>query len=193
MKTIRPLALLLLLALSACAYIAPLQPRSTYYVMRHLHTPAGVQDPDLTEEGRRQAALLASWFTSNPPAAIFVSNTKRAQQTAAPLAARLGIEPRIYDPADTAGLIGEVMKEPPPVLIVGHSNTVPDIVTGLGGERPAPLVHTDFGDIWVIEQGRRTVRTRIANSRSTPAAIASSLRIRSLRSAISIRSVTGLA
>jgi phosphohistidine phosphatase SixA len=159
------LAALLLLALSACAYIAPRQPASTFYVMRHLHTPAGATDPDLTEEGRRNAELLAGFFTANPPASIFVSNTKRAQQTAAPLAVRLGITPIVYDPADTAGLIGEVMKEPAPVLIVGHSNTVPDIVQALGGTRPDALTHADFGDVWTISGARRTVRrTRLGGS-----------------------------
>ena len=151
------LAALLVLALAACAYMAPIQAPSTYYVVRHLHTPEGAADPDLTEEGQRHAQLLADWFEGQEaPATIFVSTTKRAQQTAAPLAAKLGITPRLYDPRDTPGLIAEVMKEPPPVLIVGHSNTVPEIVAALGGERPGPLVHEDFGDVWKISGSRRT-------------------------------------
>lgn len=163
MPLFRLVPLLLALLLGACAYIAPIQPPSTFYVMRHLHTPAGLPDPDLTQEGRRQAQLLADWFANDPPVTIFVSNTKRAQQTAAPLAARLGITPRIYDPGDTPGLIGEILKEPAPVLIVGHSNTVPDIVQALGGARPGPLTHEDFGDIWVISGPRRTVTRRRLN------------------------------
>ena len=161
-KLLRPLALLALIALAACAYIAPIQPRAVYYVMRHLDTPQGVQDPGLTEQGRQRAERLAEFFGDNPPASILVSDTRRARETAAPLAARLGIEPRVYDATDTAGLIAEISKEPPPVLIVGHSNTVPEIIERLGGERPAPLAHEDFGDIWRIEQGRReTLRRRI--------------------------------
>jgi broad specificity phosphatase PhoE len=153
----------LLLILAGCAFIAPVQPAATFYVMRHLHTPAGATDPDLTAEGQRQAQLLANHFASEPPATIFVSNTKRAQQTAAPLAARLGITPIIYDPRDTAGLLSEMVKEPPPVLVIGHSNTVPDIVAGLGGARPAPLTHEDFGDIWRIK-GRSVTRSKLAGS-----------------------------
>lgn len=155
MNPSRLVLLLAALVLGACAFIAPIQPASTFYVMRHLHTPEGVQDPDLTPEGQRNAALLANWFGEAPPAAIFVSNTKRAQQTAAPLAARLGLTPRIYDPRDTSFLITEIMKEPPPVLVVGHSNTVPDIVQGLSGRRSEQLTHEDFGDIWVISGDRR--------------------------------------
>jgi phosphohistidine phosphatase SixA len=160
------LAAMFALALAACAYIAPLQPPSTYYVMRHLNTPEGVRDPDLTEEGRRQAERLVVWFEGRePPATIFVSSTKRARQTAAPLAARLGITPVVYDPADTPALIAEVLKEPPPVLIVGHSNTVPDIIAALGGERPAPLVHEDFGDVWTISgSGRGTTRMKLGQT-----------------------------
>ena len=61
-----------------------------------------------------------------------------------------GSTPIVYDPADTPGLIARVRAGPLPALIVGHSNTVPDIVAALGGERPAPLVHEDFGDIWRV-------------------------------------------
>lgn len=158
---VRLLLAALLLALVGCAYIAPIQPASTFYVVRHLHTPAGATDPELTEEGRRQAVLLADRLAAAPPATIFVSDTRRARQTAAPLAERLGITPIVYDPGNTPLLITEVMKEPAPVLIVGHSNTVPDIVAALSGERPAPLVHEDFGDLWEI-RGRRVTRSKIA-------------------------------
>ena len=153
------LAALLPLIVSGCAYMAPLQPAATFYVMRHLNTPEGVSDPDLTPEGQRQAERLGNWFPGiEPPVTIFVSTTRRAQQTAAPLAARLGITPKLYDPADTPGLIAEVLKEPAPVLIVGHSNTVPDIVQALGGARPGPLVHEDFGDVWTIRGGATSVQ-----------------------------------
>lgn len=160
MRIVAGLSALALLVLAGCAYIAPLQPAATFYVMRHLNTPAGATDPDLTPEGQRNAELLANQFPNEPPASIFVSNTKRAQQTAAPLAAKLGLTPRVYVPGDTAALIDEVMKEPPPVLIVGHSNTVPDIIAALRGRRPEPLTYEDFGDIWRIS-GDRPTTTRL--------------------------------
>jgi broad specificity phosphatase PhoE len=155
----------LLLILAGCMMHVPTPPGPDFYVMRHLNTPEGVPDPDLTEEGQRNARLLADWFTGEPPVTIFVSNTKRAQQTAAPLAAKLGITPIVYDPRDTPALIADVMKEPNPVLIVGHSNTVPDIVAGLGGTPPGPLVHADFGDIWHISGPQRvTTRAKLGGS-----------------------------
>jgi broad specificity phosphatase PhoE len=140
----------------------PAAAQGNVYVMRHLNTPAGQADPDLLPEGQRTAEALVSWFQGEPPAAIFVTDYKRTRQTVAPLAARLGLTPIVYNPADTPGLIARVRAEHGAVLIVGHSNTVPDIVAALGGTRPAALVHEDFGDVWRVTPDGATTRTRIA-------------------------------
>jgi broad specificity phosphatase PhoE len=162
MSLLRLILPLLLLLVGACQLPPVEQPGPDFYVMRHLHTPAGASDPDLTPEGQRQARLVANWFKGEPPAVIFVSDTKRARQTAAPLAAKLRLEPVVYDPRNMPALIAEIQKSPNPALIVGHSNTVPDIVAALGGVRPAPLTHEDFGDIWHVSGPQRTVtRSRI--------------------------------
>ena len=136
------------------------------YVVRHLNTPEGQPDPDLLQEGRAAAVALADMmetdrFEGRRPVAIYVSDYKRTRQTAAPAAARLALNVTVYDPRDTAGLIARVRAEPGPVLIVGHSNTVPDIVAALGGTRPAPLTHPDFGDLWIVEPGGATTKLRI--------------------------------
>jgi broad specificity phosphatase PhoE len=151
---------LLLIALAALV-AAPALAQSTVYVVRHLNTPAGQSDPDLLPEGRQAAEALASWFGDAPPGAIYLTEYKRTRQTAQPLAARLGLTPIVYDPRDTPALIARVRQARGPVLIVGHSNTVPDIIEALGGTRPAPLVHEDFGDIWRIDPNGTTRRLRI--------------------------------
>ena len=141
----------------------PLTPN--IYVMRHLHTPKGVKDPDLTAEGRAHAEALAQWLSGDPPSVIFVSNTKRASQTAAPSARRFAVTPQTYDPSDTPALIARVMQAKGTVLVVGHSNTVPDIVAGFGGERPGDLGHEDFGDIWhIVGPTRTTTRENLSRN-----------------------------
>ena len=159
------LLVIALLALAGCATISAPAPPATY-VMRHLNTPAGERDPDLLPEGQRAAAALVGWFQRERarPTAIYVSDYKRTRQTAAPLAQRLGLQLTLYDPADTPALIARIRAERGPVLIVGHSNTVPDIVAALGGTRPGPLVHEDFGDIWIIPPDGTTHRRRIAGN-----------------------------
>ena len=145
------LALLMLLACSTNPEAsAGARTESAFYVMRHLQKAEGT-DPALSAEGTANAQRLTAWFEGRPkPTAIFVSTTRRARETAAPLAAALGVTPREYNPADTPALLARVRAEAGSVLVVGHSNTVPDIVAGLGGARPAPLAETDYGSIWVI-------------------------------------------
>jgi probable phosphoglycerate mutase len=55
----------------------------------------GHSDPELTELGRRQAQAIAERLDGARPAAFFVTPLRRTQQTARPLAERLGVEPVI--------------------------------------------------------------------------------------------------
>jgi broad specificity phosphatase PhoE len=160
MTLFRPLAALLVLAAAACATTAPGPAQPSWYVMRHLQKAQG-QDPALSAEGASKAERLASWFAVDPPAAIYVSTTRRARETAAPVAARLGVSVKEYDPRDTPGLVARVKAEAGTVLVVGHSNTVPEIVAQLGGARPADLAETDYGDIFRVRRDGSAERLRL--------------------------------
>ena len=52
-------------------------------------------DPPLSEVGRAQAEAVGEWLAEESIDRIIVSPLRRAQETAAPLARRLGIEPEI--------------------------------------------------------------------------------------------------
>ena len=161
MALFRPLAALLILALAACQTTPPPPKGPSYYVMRHLQKGEG-QDPPLSDAGRANARRLIGFFAADPPRVIYVSTTRRASETAAPLARKLRAKVRRYDPGNTNAMVARVLAERGPVLVVGHSNTVPDIVEKLGGERPASLAETDYGDVWHLwGTPRRTERVRI--------------------------------
>jgi phosphohistidine phosphatase SixA len=167
--------LLLLPALAACApatvetmngsastpVAQPVTTQPSRYVMRHLQRGAG-DDPALTEEGRRNAERLIDFFADDPPSAIFVSDTRRARETAAPLAARLGLAVAEYKALDAAGVAERAAQQGGTVLIVGHSNTVPAIVEALGGTAPPMLDDAAFGDVWHVSGAdRRTDKLRV--------------------------------
>jgi probable phosphoglycerate mutase len=55
----------------------------------------GHSDPELAPEGRAQAEKLAERLAHEDIDAIYVTSLRRTHETAAPLAERLGIEPRV--------------------------------------------------------------------------------------------------
>jgi phosphohistidine phosphatase SixA len=143
--------------LAACTTVMVPPGPPNIYVMRHLQKAEGA-DPPLAELGRANAALLPDLVLRDPPRAIYVSATRRARETAAPLAVALGIVPQEYDPRDTPALLARLRAERHTVLVVGHSNTVPDIVEGMGGRRPDPIDETTYGWIYYI-YGPNRLRT----------------------------------
>ena len=151
MKPFRPIAAAL--ALAACATATDAPPQPSFYVMRHLEKADGT-DPGLTEPGRLKADHLPALLRHAPPKAVYASTTRRARETARPTAEEYRLEIHEYDPRDTPRLIARVKAERGPVLIVGHSNTVPAIVEALGGGRIGGMGEGDYGLLFTITPGR---------------------------------------
>lgn len=130
------------------------------YVTRHFDTLEGVKDARLTPVGEARARSLARWLKGRSLAAIYTTPFARTRASAEPLAAARDLKPIVYDWTNADRLVAAVKGQPGDVLIVGHSNTVPAIVERFGGARPAPLAHADFGDLWIVRDGRSS-RVRI--------------------------------
>jgi broad specificity phosphatase PhoE len=126
------------------------------YVIRHLERAPG-DDPSLTERGTERAQQLAEVLAGANIRAVFATATKRAQETGAPLARRLGLTVTTYNPRDVDALAAAVKSAGGPVLIVGHSNTVADLVARFGGDKPAPLGEQDYGALFVVHDGTAQV------------------------------------
>ena len=144
----------LLLAGCATASAEPQQAQAAtetkrIYVMRHLQKGEG-DDPPLTAEGAANAERLSAMLADEDIVAIFVSPTRRAMETADPLAKRLRIAPTVYDPRNPDALFAAVAAAPGPVLVVGHSNTVPTLVERFGGGPQPPMSEEDFGRLFVV-------------------------------------------
>lgn len=150
-KLLTILAAALVAAATAQAAIAA----STVYVMRHLQKAEG-NDPPLSAEGTANAQILADRLATSGIKAIFATPTERAMQTGEPLAKQLGIAITSYDPHDPAALVKAASAVSGAVLIVGHSNTVPDIVGRFGGTA-VPLTEQDYGTVFVVTPGSTAV------------------------------------
>jgi broad specificity phosphatase PhoE len=112
--------------------------------------PTMSADPDLSEAGRARAASLAAMLKDANISAIYATEFKRTQQTAAPLAKALGLTVTTLPASDTKALIEQVRAAKGHVLVVGHSNTVPDVVKALGIATPVTVGDTEFDHLFVV-------------------------------------------
>ena len=126
----RILSLILLLLCccfaSACANLQ--DDNYTLYLVRHSEKQAdGSHDPALSGTGRNRSEQLANWFQDTDIEDIWSSDYRRSRDTAAPLLSTLGLELKLYDPLDLPALVSELLENRNNAVIVGHSNTTPEL------------------------------------------------------------------
>jgi broad specificity phosphatase PhoE len=117
----------------------------TVVIVRH----AERANDALTEDGEKRAETLARLLSNTGVSAIFSTNTTRTIETVNNTAERLGITIQFYNSIqEVADLIkseyvGKV------VLVVGHSDTVPQTVNALGVSS-APQIANEFNNLFIV-------------------------------------------
>lgn len=133
---------------------------------------AGEADPPLSAAGEQRARILGSllrtWELGREPAAhspefilrargiekIIVTQYRRTQATAAPLAQLLQIVPDTFStrapdhPAAVAAAARAHRGKA--VVVVGHSNSIPAIITALGAGPMADLCEAEYSHLFVV-------------------------------------------
>lgn len=104
---------------------------TTLIIMRHAEKELTGTDPALTTDGTLRAAELKRILGSTPVHAVYSTSFNRTRQTVQPLATAKGL-PIVEYPTSKpyAQLVSEIQAahRGKVVVIVGHSNTVPDIL-----------------------------------------------------------------
>ena len=142
------------LMLSACSADIPkadaVSPDAVFLV-RHAEKTADKTDPALTEAGKARAVALADRLMDEGITDIHSSNTKRTRDTAAPLAKRLDIKVQLYDPRDLPAMAAKLKTASGRHLVVGHSNTTPQLTELLGGDGGTPIVEaTEYDRLYIV-------------------------------------------
>lgn len=112
-----------------------------------------INNAPLSAAGGQQAQMLARHFaTSSGPdglSAIYVSDTRRAQQTAEPLAQLLGLRPIILSNRTGAGIAGTILAQHTGdnVLVVCNRQTIAELVRALSGRR---IELTAARDLYIV-------------------------------------------
>ncbi len=149
----------MVVALASCSTSgAQISPQSvTFVVVRHAEKALDdAEDPSLNEAGRSRAERLAQVMARTPPAAIYATQFRRTQQTAQPSGIAFGLPVLRYQAQQPAADLARQLRETHDkgvVLVVGHSNTVPDIVTALSGETVPQMPESEYGVLYRVHIG----------------------------------------
>ena len=138
---------------------ASAQPSLVVLVRHGEKQSAPSDDPSLSEAGVRRAAALDSALRDLVPSTIVVSTRKRTVETAAVVARRTGVTPTVItlDGGGTShvrAVAEAVQRARGVVLVVGHSNTVPAIVTALGGPKLPDLCDASYATLFLLTPAR---------------------------------------
>jgi|SRR5450432_2643331 len=138
---------------SALLATATAEPR-TIFLVRHAER-AGISgvassDSPLSSAGRARAVALAHALKDAKITAIYTTEYMRTQETAAPLAHSLGIQPEMVFADETTTLVAELKASHGNALVVGHSNTLRSIIRGLGIFSNLTIADSDYDNLFVI-------------------------------------------
>jgi phosphohistidine phosphatase SixA len=150
-------ALLVGLCLAATAIADCPEPGYTLYLVRHAEKEtAAASDPGLTPAGVRRAQQLAAWLSAQDLAAVWSSNYRRTRDTASPLATQLDVEISIYDPRTTSELQHQLGVDQKNALVVGHSNTIPELAAALCDCTVEAMDETEYDRLYrlTVEAGQ---------------------------------------
>ena len=126
---------------------------STYILVRHAEKAKDdPKDPNLNEAGKSRALRLAALLQATEVAAIYSTPYHRTRNTVKPLAQSKGLKVEEYDPfsEEDFSRIQNVAKGKT-VVIVGHSNTIPNMANLLlGKEQFAQMEEHEYNKLILI-------------------------------------------
>jgi phosphohistidine phosphatase SixA len=150
------LALALVLLVSLPAHAAGDLSLKTIVVVRHAEAEPESAGPQrqLTAQGQKRAQELARVLAETPLKAVYSTQLARSRLTAEPVARAAGAP--LIALEDTGKTLAALSAAPwgSTTVVVGHSNTVPDIVAGVTHQPfPANLPVT-HDRIWIMTLAR---------------------------------------
>lgn len=128
---------------------------STFYFIRHAEkdlSNADNLDPELTQKGLGRAMHWAEILDDVSLDAIYSTDYERTSMTAAPAAVKQDITVTYYNPTDMDLEQFKSDNLGKNVLVVGHSNTTPDLVNRLiNREKHAQLDESEYGHLFIVQ------------------------------------------
>jgi len=130
----------------------------TYYIVRHAEkadATAGMSsDVSLSESGKKRAEQIKKVMMDKKIAEIYSTNTIRTKSTAQPTADHFKLSINNYGPRPDSAFINLLRSKNKNILVVGHSNTVDDVVNMLCGKKEVAgdLPETEYNKLFIVKK-----------------------------------------
>ena len=121
--------------------------------------PDMAKDPPLSEAGRARAFLLAQMLKDAGITQIHSTDFRRTRETAQPTAEGTELGVASYDASDLVGFAAKLRSTPGRHLVVGHSNTTPNLVEALGGDPGPSIEPLEYDRLYLVTVDGDRVRT----------------------------------
>ena len=159
--------LVLLVCMTTAASAGNAGDHYTLYLVRHSEKLLDDgDDPGLMEEGKQRSDQLAAWLGDKNIVDIWSSDYRRSRETAAPLADTQGQALKLYDPHDLPALAGHLRGNRNNALIVGHSNTTPDLARLLCVCLIGDMEDSDYDQLIVVTVSGEDTGVEILSQRA---------------------------
>ena len=139
-----------ILVFSSCSH--------SYYIVRHAEKTAQeanvTSDVPLTEKGKQRAEALKEVLKDKNIRYVFSTNTIRTKSTAQPTADQFHLTLEMYGQRPDSAFIALLKSRKKNTLVVGHSNTVDDIVNMLCGEKKitGDLADNEYDNLFIVKK-----------------------------------------
>ena len=152
-------------ALSVAVGVQLATAEPTVFLARHAEKAdagADPKNPELSSAGRTRAKALGRMLKDTGLVAIFASEYARTQQTAEEVRRASGAPVTIIPAKDVAALAEKLNAVDGNAIVIGHSNTLPEIIKALGVDKPVTIDESEYDNlfIWNGNAPRELVRLR---------------------------------
>lgn len=135
-------------------YLSYFRPVTTVILVRHAEKVVDPSNPDvpLSKEGEARAQELARMLTDSGISAVYASQYVRTQMTVKPTADRLSIPITKVEAANVREVARQIKSKHTGgvVFLAGHNNTVPAIISALGGGTFPIIPENEYDNIFVV-------------------------------------------
>lgn len=122
----------------------------TVYLVRHAEKLLDRKNPPLTQCGIARAEQLSVMLEKTNIKAIYSTEFIRTEQTAAPLAKKLALTVQPYSPRDLEKFATQIKNKKQNVVIVGHSNTTPQLTALISSEEVKDITEKEYQMLYQI-------------------------------------------